>query len=194
MKRNIFRVMAVAFLAMGMALTSCEKEPADNNGNNPGGNNGGGNGGGNTPTSTIVANTFSTPVVVNSEGSVTIEGNDLMIAAYSGTALLEAYGGVNILTTAGVNDYDKVICLNEGEEINASGHFTQDDSADLYSEGGYSAWANKTGYAGISFKKNGQTVYGWVKIKFDASTTTVTIYGYAYEATAGKAIKAGATK
>lgn len=194
MKRNFFRLMAIAILAMGMTLASCEKDPADNP--TPGGNNGGNNGGGNTPASTIVVNNFATPLVINSEGSVAIEGNELMIAAWDGTCLLEAYGGVGILSTPDASgyDYDKVTYLNEGAEIGSSSHFTQDGSVDLYSQGGYEAWANKTGYAGITFKKDGKTVYGWAKIKVDASTTSVYIYGYAYEATAGKSIKAGAVK
>lgn len=195
MKKNIFRMMAMAILAMGMTLASCTKDdPATPGNNNNGGNNGGGNGGGTT--STIVVNNFNSPMVINSEGSLSIEGNELMIAAYSGTALLEAYGGVGILSTPDASgyDYDKVTYLNEGDQIGASSHFTQDGSVDLYSEGGYTTWANKTGYAGITFKKAGQTYYGWVKLKMDAATTTVTIYGYAYEGTAGKTIKAGATK
>lgn len=197
MKKNVFRMMAIAILAMGMTLASCTKDPEPINpgGNNNGGNNGGGNGD-NTPTSTIVVNNFATPLFINSEGSVSIEGSELMIAAYDGTALLEAYGGVSILSTPDPTgyDYDKVTYLNEGAEIGASGHFTSDGSVDLYSQGGYEAWANKTGYVGISFKKDGKTVYGWAKVKVDATNTSVIIYGYAYEATAGKSIKAGATK
>lgn len=191
MKKTVIRLFAIMALTMGMTFTSCEKTPENNDPNNPGTENPDDPG----TTSTIVANNFSTPQVISSEGSVAIEGNELMISAYQGTALLEAYGGVAILTTPDDGyDYDKVILLNEGDEIGSTGHFTQDNSADLYSDGVYTTWANKTGYAGISFKKNGQTVYGWVKLSVDAATTKVTIYGYAYEATAGKTIKAGKTK
>lgn len=190
--KKAFKLFALMAVAMGaMMITSCEKEEGTTN-NGPSGI-GGGSGGGSTST-TIVCNTFATPQTISQEGSVTIEGSELMISAYDGTALLEAYGGVDILTTPGANDYDKVICLQGNEEIGSNGHFTSDNSADLYTESSYTAWGNKTGYAGISFKKNGKTVYGWVKLSVNTANTTVTVYGYAYEGTAGKSIKAGATK
>lgn len=191
MKKNVFRMVAIAILAMGMTLASCEKDPqpANPNGGNTGGN-GGGNGGG-TTTSTIVSKTFSTPQVISMEGSVDIEGNQLMFAIESADwALISAYGGVAVLSTADQTgyDYDKVIRLNEGAEIGASGHYTQDNSADL------APWGNNTGYVGIRFSKGGNTHYGWVKIAYSTSSANVTVYGYAYEGTAGKSIKAGATK
>lgn len=180
-------MMAVAILGMGMTLASCTKDsdPVTS------GNNGGNNGGNNNPPTTIIANTFSTPQTITMEGSIDIEGNQLMFAIEGADfALISAYYGVAVLTTPDQTGYgyDKVTRLSEGTEIGANGHYTEGNSADL------APWGGNTGYLGISFKKGGNTHYGWVKMAYNPNEGSVTVYGFAYEGTAGKSIKAGATK
>lgn len=186
MKKNLFKIFAVIAMAMGMTLAACEKDPA-----NPG--TGGGSGSGSN--TTIVYNNLSTPVVYNSGEHAFIPGESVGAFNYSIEAdwavLISVYeSGAGIVSTAG-GDYDQVSLLAENAEIGSGCHFTENNSAELYSDY-YTAWNGKTGYIGYRFKKDGQTHYGWVKAKVQGYS--VTIYGYAYEGTANKAIKAGATK
>jgi hypothetical protein len=51
-------------------------------------------------------------------------------------------------------------------------------------------------YLGLAFQINGETFYGWAKLKLDVSpyTASATLLGYAYENTPGMPINAGETK
>ncbi|MCQ2297708.1 MAG: hypothetical protein MJZ51_03695 [Bacteroidales bacterium] len=187
MKKNAFRLFALLAMAMGLTFASCEKENSSDN-NNPGTTGGGGN-------TTIVYNNLSTPVVYSSGENAFIPGEAVGAFNYSiedgWAVLISIYEqGAGVVSAAG-GDYDQVSLLQENTEIGPSSRFTENNSAELYSEY-YTAWNGKTGYIGYRFKKNGETHYGWVKAKVQGYS--VTIYGYAYEGTAGKAIKAGATK
>jgi HYDIN/CFA65/VesB family protein len=64
----------------------------------------------------------------------------------------------------------------------------------LYSSWG--PWLGQTGYLGLSFQVNGQTYYGWAKLKCPGGKYgggQGTLLGYAYETIPGRAILAGET-
>lgn len=195
MKKITCNLLAVLAIAMGLTFASCEKENANNTPGNNTENNDNGNGNGNTDQTTIVYNNLSTPAVYTAGEYAFIPGESVGAFNYSieedWAVLISVYEtGAGVVSTAG-GDYDQVSLLQEGTEIGSGSRFTENNSAELYSEY-YTAWNGKTGYIGYRFKKNGQTHYGWVKAKVQGYS--VTIYGYAYESTPGKAIKAGATK
>lgn len=182
-------MLAVAFVAMGMTFASCTKETT-----NPDNNNDNNNPGGST-SSTIVYTNLATPATYSNGEHGFIPGTsagDFNISVESDYAILISVyeQGAGVVTTP-ATDYDQVTLLQENAEIGASSHFTSDYSCELYSDA-YTAWNGKTGYIGFKMKKDGAIHYGWMKAKVQGYT--LTIYGYAYEGTANKSIKAGATK
>lgn len=190
MKKAI-KMLAVAFVAMGMTFASCNKEE-DNTGNNPNNDN---NNPGGPASSTIVYTDLSSPVTYSSGEYGFFPGTsagDFNFAIENNYAILISVyqQGAGVVTTPGA-DYDQVTLLQESAEIGANSHFTSNYSAELYSDV-YPTWNGKTGYIGFKMQKDGATHYGWMKAKVQGYS--VTIYGYAYEGAANKAIKAGATK
>lgn len=191
MKKAI-KLLAVAFVAMGMTFASCTKEENNPNNNNNDNNN---PGGGTNPASTIVYTNLATPATYSNGEHGFIPGTsagDFNFSVENGYAILISVyqQGAGIVSTP-ATDYDQVTLLQENAEIGANSHFTSDYSVELYSDA-YTAWNGKTGYIGFKMKKDGATHYGWMKVKVQGYS--VTVYGYAYEGTANKAIKAGATE
>ncbi len=98
-----------------------------------------------------------------------------------------------VVEQSGMYDGGLVSLLAAGTSIGASSNWSPaGDYAFpvLYDEANYSVWAGQTGYAGIKVKFGSNVYYGWIKLSVNTDMT-FTIYEYAVETTAGRAIAAG---
>lgn len=198
MKKNTFRLFAIIALAMGMVLASCDPNENGNNGNNgnsgdPGTENPGNN-------STVVyTNLESNPVTIS-------EGDEYELNFGAHDFLIQNYGTYESFF-AMMNPGSGCICtqgewrglvtpLEANTVIGSSSQFNMYDGqatfCEIFEEGAFETWTGKTAYIGFCFQQNGQTHYGWAKMKVTNNNgLTFTLYGYAYESTANKDIKAG---
>lgn len=202
MKKIAFYMMALVAFVMTISFTACGNEP---NEPKPGEE---GNDSTQTGDATIeYVDHESTPIVVNAMGEKSLgifgEG-EYMIQNYSPdeeTMIAIFEDGIGILTLA--DDYhDNIVVVNEGELIDATGHWTYGSQADaafctLYENsayGQYTAWNGMTSYVGICEQRADGTHYGWIKMTVavnNAGEVTATVYGWAYEKTPNTPIKAG---
>ncbi len=99
--------------------------------------------------------------------------------------------GAGIVVEAnGAYDAGAVSLLAEGTSIGASSNWSTAMFPVFYDETNYAAWAGQTGYAGFKVMFGSNVYYGWMKLSINADMT-FTIYEYAVETTAGRAIVAG---
>lgn len=57
----------------------------------------------------------------------------------------------------------------------------------------YTEWVGQNAYVGLSFEIDGETVYGWMNISFNADGKGYTIHDWAYNTEPGASLKAGET-
>ena len=202
MKKHL-KLFAMAFVAMSLAFAACDPTEENGNGNGNGGN---GENGGNSGSATITyVDHESSPIVVNpfDEKELDIFGqHEFMFENYGSeeeAMLAILTPGAGLVTVA--DDYhDNLVPMQQDAVIGNSCHWTICTGEALFSTiyenstyGVYTEWNNKTAYVGFCAKQNGETHYGWIKMKVTVSNNSpvFTIYGYAYETTPNQSIKAG---
>lgn len=192
MKKNFFRIFAFAAMAMGMTFVSCQKDnETDGDSGNP------------VESSTIVYINFENrPLSIErGEHTLSIVDNEFQIQNEGDMAFFAIFKpGAGVVSTQG-QYYKNVTPLQENTEIGSSNSFHMYNAAEGYANADlYSyqntAWSGKTAYIGVCFQKDGATHYGWIKTQciVNSGNCIFKVFGIAYEGTAGKAIKAGATK
>ena len=89
----------------------------------------------------------------------------------------------------------KPLILGEVIDENASWGTPADEYAGVFDlkSPDYNEWVGQNAYVGIQFVANGETLYGWMNISFNADGKGYTIHDWAYNTEPGGAIKAGET-
>lgn len=201
MKRTI-RLLSMAFVALSVAaMVSCEPDPINDNPPTP------------PPTpnedvADIEYYEYSNPQVLGEYDYIDIQefdNTDFLVENLGmGASLICGEGaGFGLVTTASNSQYDYTTMLNDGDEIGPNCRWSMEDPQNrhqvysiYYESGRYEDWNHKVAYVGFCAKKHGTNHYGWLKLGVEDSGRgpVVTVYSYAYERTADKAIKAGRTK
>ena len=111
---------------------------------------------------------------------------------YAATSYIAVFGdgAAVVILPSQVFSAGLVEKLNAGAVIGASSNWSSEMFPALHDETEYIAWQGQTGYAGLKVSHAGNTYYAWVKLGINPDHT-FTIYEYAIETTAGKAIAAG---
>jgi len=119
-------------------------------------------------------------------------------------------GGINVVQASGISVNDSIVgfyqgfpavtgypsALSSNEIIDGTVEFVDEgimggDHEIIMEDADWPDGFNR--YLGLKFSINGETHYGWAKIKISTDYAAFTISEYAYEATAGQAINSGVT-
>lgn len=95
-----------------------------------------------------------------------------------------------VVTPSDVFEGGHVTLLSQGAQIGQSSNFSTTMFPVLYDPNVYPDWFGQTGYAGFKVKFGSNVYYGWMRISVN-SDNSFTVYEYAVETTAQRAIAAG---
>lgn len=99
-------------------------------------------------------------------------------------------GASVVVTNSNVFGAGLVTLLSERTEIGSNSNWSAEMFPVLHDPDEYTTWVGQTGYAGFKVQFGSNIYYGWIKLSAN-NDKTFTVYEYAVETTAGKAIAAG---
>ncbi|HEY1659427.1 MAG TPA: hypothetical protein VGG14_13830 [Candidatus Sulfotelmatobacter sp.] len=160
----------------------------------------------NTPLGTPFAGGVNTPFDINGDGinDFTFDNYSYFSHGFGATDLsitAEQTGNGIVAVTLQGQDRPTAAALKAGVEVGPTQSFQAPRVllGGIYEGSGggaFGSWLNvETAYLGLKFVVNGETYYGWARIKFAGpdAVNSGSIYGYAYESVAGEPIVTGKT-
>lgn len=109
-----------------------------------------------------------------------------------GSSYLAVFGAGAGVVITGSNEFESgvVTLLSEGSQIGNTSNWSSGMFPVLHDATEYATWVGQTAYAGFKVQFGSSVYYGWIKLSVN-NDQTFTVYEYAVEATAGRAIAAG---